>query len=93
MNREERAIQQMNAAAGLRGGFDRDGRRRGISCGYIGNCSTHPKGYDDRAWGFFRPHPKADQRMIGRYPNHDALMDAFYSRRAHYLKWAQGAQL
>lgn len=89
MNREERAVQQMNAAAGLRDGFDDDGRRRGISCGYIGNVERD--GRDDRAWGFFRPHPDASQRMIGRYGSHRDLMDAFRSNRGRFLNWARGA--
>lgn len=91
-NREERAIGQLNAAAGLPAGFDDSGRRRGISLGYIGNCSMNPNGYDDRAWGFFRPHSDPAQRMMGRYPTHDEALDAFDGNRPGYLKWAQGAE-
>lgn len=91
VSKEEKAIRAMNAAAGLANGFDDSGRRLGISFGYIGNCSMRPGGYDDRSWGFFRPHPDASQRMIGSYANPEHAIEAFYSRRGHYLKWAEGA--
>jgi len=90
MNRETKAVSQMNAAAGLPSGFDDQCRRLGIGLGYIGNVERD--GRDDRAWGFFRPHPDASERMLGRFPTRDRLLDDFYSRRGYYLNWAQGAE-
>lgn len=86
---EERIIAILNEAAGLQDGFDANGSRRGISCGYIGNCSMSPGGYDDRSWGFFRPHPKADQRMIGRYATHADLLTAYNADPTLFIDWAK----
>lgn len=89
MGREAKAIEEMNAVAGLQGGFDRQHRRRGITLGYIGNVES---GRDDRAWGFFRPHPDASKRMLGRFPTREAVLDYYNSHRYACLEWAQGAE-
>jgi len=86
----ERIEKELNEAAGLPGGRDKDFRALGITCGYIGNVERD--GRDDRAWGFFRPHPDASDRMIGRYPDLAALLNAYYDNPARFIEWAKGAE-
>jgi hypothetical protein len=90
--RKAEALAAMNKAAGLPGGYDDDGSPAGISFGYIGNCSMHPGGYDDRSWRFFRPHPKMDERSMGCYSDPNDLLDAFDNNTARFIEWAKGAR-